>query len=123
MLADHPLLMLPAAVKVREQVVLAERPRIHGLQRQVRLDRGRLRLALPALQILAPQLARQRLLGCLEPRRYLLRRCRRDREIGEAVHETPVQRVDQEPVASGTLTKTVPQVRRVDLRLEPRERS
>ena len=65
--------MLPAAVKVREELVLAERPRVHGLQGEVRLDGGRPGLSLPALQVVPPEPALQRLLGGAEARRNLLR--------------------------------------------------
>ena len=49
MLVDHSLLMFPAAFEVLEQLILTERCWIHGLQGEVRLDRGRLHLLVPSL--------------------------------------------------------------------------
>ena len=51
------LLVLAAAVEIDEQVVGSEVRRVDGEQLLVAADRGRLQLAVPASEILAPELA------------------------------------------------------------------
>src|SRR5688572_14352467 len=61
------LLVLAAAVEIAEQVVSSEVRRVDGEQLLVAADRRRLQLAVPAGEILPPELALEDGGACFEP--------------------------------------------------------
>ena len=71
MLGDHRGVMVAAAFEMDDQLLVGEPIRIDGLQRPVRLDRGRLGGLVPLAHLLAPKSPLEDFFSALETRRDL----------------------------------------------------
>ena len=115
MLGNHRAMMVAAALELDNQLLIGEPVRVDGLQRPVRLDRGRLGRLIPFAHLLAPKFSFENFFSALETRRDFGLSDRQHRPICETVDVSVFEPVDQHSVEARKILNAALQSVRMDL--------